>query len=135
MLIGFFIGLSYERKQNIGVAVNLDAQEKCAKQAAQEFNRLGYTIEEDWQLRNHYNKKLNKCFAEIYGTHLQELNQKFYTNRLIIDAFEGKTYADFLCPTSDGGCASTTVYICKVLDKKCVSEEEFEKLIKPLMEN
>ena len=70
--------------------------------------------------QSHYNKKLNKCFILVSDGQFDNL---FY------DVNENKTYGSFISSKGD----HKTVY-CNVLDKSCNSKEEWDKLVKPYME-
>lgn len=99
-------------------------QEKCGKRSEewmksykQKFTREEFTYE------NHFNKKLNKCF--IYKSSLLGSNQVFSLN----DVNENKEY---------GSCVGTIGdednYLCSFNGKDVKGKKEWEKLIKPYME-
>jgi len=79
---------------------------------------------------NHYNKKLNKCFILVTTTSIsKDKNRDFLVMKNLFDINENKEY---------GGFAKFTRSIkpndCRLLDKVCSSEQEWEQLIKPFME-
>lgn len=103
---------------------NLDAQEKCAKQADKTFTSLGYESKGTDSFENHYSQKLNKCFIEIISTNFP------HQNKMLFDAFEGKSYGNYSWNTE-----KDKKYWCTILDKNCNSEVEFDNFVKTYMEN
>lgn len=88
-------------------------QEQCGKKGEdfykKKFNDSGF-------YQNHYNKKLNKCFMVLYNP---------ITNRKIFyDVNKSNLHGLF---TRDG-------VSCYVYEKKCKTEEEWDNLMKPFME-
>ena len=121
-------------------AANLDLQGKCAKQAGEAFKVQGYEKEQYANYTNHYNAKLNKCFIKIESMDTKTAKGTFFTNKVVMDAFEGKGYAEYMW-MSDKVKKYWDVppKLCKVTvpsgeEKVCKSSEEFDELLKPYME-
>jgi hypothetical protein len=118
----------------------LDLQEKCAKQAREEFKLYGWDKREMAGLSNHYNVKLNKCFMEIGDTDAKSVPGTIVTSETVSDAFEGKEYGTYIWSTQKGRKYWEVPPLrCKVTlpsneEKICHSSEEFDALVKPLME-
>ncbi len=75
---------------------------------------------------NHYNKKLDKCFAlVIFGVRSDKYDRKApdYQWKLY-NVFEGTLIGEW----------ASVDKVCYVGEKKCISGEEFEVLVKPYME-
>lgn len=89
-------------------------QEQCGKKGEdfykKKFNDSGF-------YQNHYNKKLNKCFI------LVDDSEKYRKN--LFEVNELKIYGSF---SMEKG------IVCNVLEKKCKSEQEWDLLVKPYME-
>ncbi len=105
---------------------SFDLQERCAKQADQEFSNLGWKKHEGAVLANHYNQKLNKCFMQV------ENSDVMGTWITISDAFEGKVYAVM-------GLHGDEVKKCSVTllsgeEKTCHAPNEFDALVKEYMQ-
>ncbi len=105
---------------------SLDLQERCAKQAHEEFLNLGWKKHEGAVFANHYNQKLNKCFMQV------ENSDVMGTWTTVSDAFEGKVYAVL-------GLHGDQIKKCSVTlpsgeEKICHSSDEFDALVKQYME-
>jgi hypothetical protein len=70
--------------------------------------------------KNHYNTKLDKCFILV--------NYSKKQLKILRNINENKIYGSFRFK-HDG-----TIIICNVLEKTCNSEEEWDSLVKPYME-
>jgi hypothetical protein len=105
-----------------------DLQERCAKSAAEKFDKE-YPKEERKPglafYENHYNVRLNRCFMLVDDTiqfHLDGASKKYRTLQLV-DLHANKVYGSFDSRE------------CEVMEKKCKSELEFRQLIRPYMED
>ena len=115
-------------------------QEKCAKQAREEFARWGYAKEAFADFTNHYNERLNRCFIAFQNTSADK--QGSYINKFLADAYEGKEYAEYSWFNMSGsGMKYWEVVpdICKITmpsgqEITCKSSEEYDELIKYYME-
>jgi hypothetical protein len=127
------------------VAQDYDLQSKCSKDARAFFNanseRDKDTILLDFS--NHYNKKLNKCFIlgeNHFNSHLADAGGTSWTNSMIMfDVYENSKYAEFienhstyLKPTIHVG---QEVISCNVAGAKCKTQDEFNNLVQPYMNN
>lgn len=119
-------------------AVNLDLQAKCATQARSVFREQGWDKEQLASYTNHYHRKLNKCFIEISNTAMH--NNVPSANIALQDAFEGRPYGEYAWVNpQQKKYWEVKPFMCKVTllsgeEKICVSQDEFEKLIRPYME-
>jgi hypothetical protein len=118
----------------------LDFQEKCAKQAREEFKLYGWDKHEMADVSNHYNAKLNKCFMQIQDTDAKTVRGTIVTSKTISDAFEGKVYANYIWSTQKNKKYWEVPPLqCKVTllsgeEKVCHSSDEFDGLAKQFME-
>jgi|SRR5208282_3887370 len=112
-------------------------QEQCGKRSEEYFKKEynnGFSTYENIQItshyQNHYNKKLNKCFilmeTTYYNTYTKK-NDSFIKD--INDINENKKYGSFSRIQID-----YSPITCEVSGKTCKSEEEWDKLVKPYME-
>jgi len=121
-------------------AKSLDLQEKCAKQARDEFKFQGRDKEQLAGYTSHYVAQLNKCFIAIQNTDTKTAPGQIITTKSVFDAFEGKQYADYFWETEKGKKYwEVKPFVCEVSlqsgeEKVCTSEQEFTELIKPYME-
>jgi hypothetical protein len=102
-----------------------ELQERCGKQTSEFFKKeYGNGIASNGIFsgyQNHYNKKLNKCFIIITST---SPSMKL---KNLFDFNENKELGSFV----------VNKYLpmdCRVFEKKCKSEEEWDSLVKPYME-
>jgi hypothetical protein len=99
-----------------------ELKDKCAKQGEAWFKSYQQRYPGDkFTYEDHYNKRLNKCFV------LVKYSEKQLKSLRNIN--ENKIYGSFLSK-EDG-----KIIICNVLDKKCISEEEWNSLVKSYMED
>src|SRR5260370_861449 len=111
-------------------------QEKCAKQAREEFQRLGWGKEAFADFTNHYNERLNKCYMAFQNTSTDKLGS--YINKWLADAYEGKQYAEyswFNLRESGKKYWEVAPDSCKVTmpsgqEITCNSSDEYDELIK-----
>jgi len=119
----------------------LALQEKCAEGAKKYFfghiNSYGgsWGIFRDFggskglgrnHFTSHYNKKLDKCFIRIEFSFIPEDKNEMSINTIdIYNVFEGSYF---------GGFSPKPSLMCEVGNKTCKSQQEFEALIKPFME-
>jgi hypothetical protein len=121
-------------------AKSLALQEKCAKQARDEFKSQGWAKEQLAGYTNHYVAQLNKCFIIIQSTDTKTAPGQIITTMSVFDAFEGKQYADYFWETKKGKKYwEVKPFLCKVTlpsgeEKVCTSEQEFTELIRPYTE-
>jgi hypothetical protein len=125
-------------KFNALAAGSIDLQEKCAKQALEEFKFEGLQEHKEDKLASfsdHYNVKLNRCFVQIYYADARQ-DGSIFMSETLVDAFEGKLYGHYLQRTNK---TKTFPADCKITlvtgtEKSCDSLPEFESLTKQYME-
>ena len=99
-----------------------DLNDKCGKQSEEWSKSYQKKYPSDkFTCKNHFNKRLNKCFVLVEYSESQLKSLK--------NINENKIYGSFLSK-QDGN-----IIICNVLEKKCKSEEEWDALVKPYMED
>ena len=108
--------------------VDYELQERCGNQTREFFKKEygdGVTTVGKGQMlsgyQNHYNKKLNKCFIIITST---SPSMKL---KNLFDFNENKELGTFV----DNKNLSMD---CRVFEKSCKSEQEWDSLVKPYME-
>lgn len=115
-----------------------DLQERCGKRADEFFKREygnGISNNKDGQsisgYTNHYNKKLNKCFFLLTTSDLPYKDKKNSASTFItlFNINEQKEYGNYFKRLKDN-----FGFVCKVSDKVCHTQDEWEALIKPYME-
>ena len=116
-----------------------ELQERCGKRTDELFKReygtSGVINTKDGQAlvgyRNHYNKKLNKCFFLLTYSDLPYKNKKTAASTQIslYDISENREYGSYFIRVVD----KLPIH-CKVLDKLCRSEQEWNSLVNPYME-
>lgn len=84
------------------------------------------------RFEGHYNRKLNKCFllrtvSGVYRNDEQRRNVRLESEQLF-DANENKNYGQF------GNYHDNLPLTCWVQGTRCRSKEEWDRLIKPFME-
>jgi hypothetical protein len=124
------------------IKVDYELQEKCGKQSKEIFKekndghegltRMGKRIYFFYGYSNHYNKKMNKCFLleEIKSYKDRIIDSEVETvNNDLWDINENKNYGSLRMNRK-----TNILLDCSVLDKECKSEEEWNSLVKPYME-
>lgn len=116
-----------------------DLQERCGKRCdevfTKGFGKEGITNSTDKSSQmmsnytNHYNNKMNKCFMIITSTSYLSKTKDVIVMKNIFDVNENKDYGSVVKYEK-----RPTTNICWVLGKKCKSEEEWDLLVKPYME-
>jgi hypothetical protein len=119
-----------------------ELQERCGKLAAEKFKELhgnsGMWSDKDAHYisnqRNHYNKKLNKCFVLLTTQSIPrskvELQKNGTSSEIDLwDINEEKQYGQFFRFST-----MSSPFDCEVSGKRCKSEDEWNSLIKPYME-
>jgi hypothetical protein len=127
-----------ERKQVRAVSDEevYERSEKCAKSAAQWINKPGDTKEgvsgdamgtTVMNYTNHYNSKLNQCLALVTTRYVPKDKGATVRTKALYNIHENKEIAG-ITKINDG------VVECKFNDEWCRSEDEWEALVKPYME-
>jgi hypothetical protein len=125
-----------------------ELSERCGKTAGEEFRRewkQGLVNTKTGQMlasfTNHYNSRLNKCFYLLRITHFTKKKSAgdratMNLSMTLADINEGKEFGNYFgAPTGAMKPVTGHPYDCKVLDKLCSSEAEWEALVKPYMED
>jgi len=118
---------------------SLDLQEKCAKQAREEFKTY-WEQHEGASFTNHYNTKLNKCFILTAYIDPMTASGSIWTHKMLFDAFEGKDYAEYDWKSDKvKKYWEVPPFVCKVMlpsgeETMCHSSDEFDALMKQYME-
>jgi len=120
---------------------SLELQEKCSKQAREEFVEDGWKKEPMASFANHYNEKMNKCFILIQNTTpTKPADGTFFTGKILLDAFEGKAYGQYdwksdkvkkYWEVAPFNCKGT---LLSGEEKFCHSSDEFDKIVKLYMQ-
>ena len=125
-----------ERNSSFNLQAKCAAQADVRKTEAETFARNN-PPRPDINVKSHYNARVNRCFVEIDRlTAIPPASLLFINN--VQDAFENKQYAELDMevlphePTHVVNCEMTKLNGEKVT---CQSKEEFQNLIKELMEN
>jgi|SRR5580704_3788174 hypothetical protein len=128
------------RVQAMPKNATLELQEKCAKQAREEFNVDGWEKEKLAGFSNHYNVALNKCFILIENTDTKTTPGTIWTNKTLTDAFEGKVYGEYMWHSDKVKKYWEVPPVrCKVTtlsgeEQNCASSGEFDALLRQYME-
>ena len=112
-------------------------QERCGKYCDEMFRKVygnGLTSDENSSIisgyQNHYNKKLNKCFILITSKdYPKDKKTDVLLMKNIYDFNENKEYGSFSKFRKD-----VTPSDCNISEKTCNSEQEWDLLVKPYME-
>jgi hypothetical protein len=107
--------------------VVMQLQENCGKES-DKFITKEYGNIEMFTRRNHYNKRLNKCFVLVsfYNNNISNIGGLQET---LYDPFENRKYGNLFIDHADG-----SKITCNLLDTHCKSYDEWNSLIKPYME-
>jgi hypothetical protein len=114
-----------------------ELQERCAKRAAEVFEREYGLVPDDkdgqtlFNYENHYSARLKKCFfLEIAMSYEREEGKPASKIMRLFDLNENKEYGTFV-----SGPTESTPLACMVRGKNCQSESEWRQLVKPFMED
>ena len=114
-----------------------DLQEKCAKDSYAWYKR-------EWEdvpasnisssYTNHYNSKLNRCYvlvaSTVYGKEKKTAVEYSMHSKTLVDVLEHRDIGSF-----DQSASRLNPIQCGVGDARCTSEDEFDALTKPYMED
>jgi len=129
-----------QRRDEINPKALYELQEQCRKHSEEYFKECykepTYRDKAgDYWVASficHYNKKLNKCFMLLTSTCYPNNPSKdklgVFTTKQLLDANEYRDYGNYSKGTK------SLFMECKVDDKQCSSEEEWDALVKPYME-
>ncbi|PKN65805.1 MAG: hypothetical protein CVU54_18580 [Deltaproteobacteria bacterium HGW-Deltaproteobacteria-12] len=106
-------------------------REQCRIQSEERFKETygnEITINEEGSgvnsYQKHYNKKLKKCFV-VFTTNDFTQNKIKRTQKFLFSLDDNKEYGFF---------QSNGTFFCKVMKRKCKSEDEWDLLVKPYLE-
>ncbi len=116
-----------------------DLQERCSMRAEELFakHRIDEVGNDYWRnvtgtYRNHFNKKLNKCFM-IIADNRRDPNNFTYPAKFMQDTHENRVCGLYLGILMPDVKKQRTLY-CDVFGKPCKSEREWDSLVAPYME-
>ncbi len=113
---------------------SLDLQEKCAKQAREQFKNDGWGEQKMAGYSSHYNDKLNKCFVWILATTVDNATGNITTSQILEDAFEGKVFGSYIWVSDkvkkywEVPPQECDMILITGEKKNCVSSDEFDEL-------
>ena len=103
-----------------------ELQDICRKSSQEYFNNQLNLGETNWEYENHYNKKLNKCIMLATGIYKNgDMKKK------VISVNENKEYGFYVSIGNKGNGHESGEF----LGKLCKSQDEWDLLIKPYMED
>ena len=121
-----------------GPKEDYELQERCGKRAEELFKRdygNGVSNTKDGQAitgyRNHYSTKLNKCFVLLTTTDMPYKDKQKALSILMVlyDINENREYGSFFKRDGDN-----LPFDCKVAGRVCRSQQEWEALVSPYMD-
>ena len=129
-----------EKIKNDRTTADYDLGAKCSRDARawfkENWSQDKGTIVLDY--RNHYSNALNKCFI-LVEYHFRSGQGSSWANVMTLwDVYENFKYGNFsenhmlLKPDSK---PEERIASCEVLDKQCKTQEEFNELIRPYLNN
>ncbi len=123
-----------KQKEQDSIRETYELQEHCGKTCEEVFKKEYGEPEQGWlcNYTNHYNRKLNKCFILITATHYPGKKKDslgITTDMSLWDINERKQYGQFFNAVTTKSC-----FQCEVSGKHCNSEQEWDDLVKPYME-
>lgn len=141
----FAVGIAHlpSRCLAASIAEDYDFSERCGKRAQEVFDKdtpTPYENNEKGQListySNHYNKKLNKCFISVIVTFISKDAKKGESHKQVqlYDINDNKEYGVLFTRIDPYFPATYTPVQCTFMEKTCHSEEEWNSLQKPYME-
>lgn len=123
----FLSGCSDSITASTTTSTSIVAQETCGTRAKAFFddNYPGVVRDSNYYT-NHYNKKLDKCY--ILVTTYRGGTAGYVSGESLYNVLENKLVGDLMSLNSE------KPYTCFVGEGRCKNTEEWEKLIKPYME-
>ncbi len=119
-----------------------EVRARCAEQSRKVFDESGYSKSEFAIYEDHYVDRLDKCMMQVLHTDAQTGRDNaiwVYIN--VVDPFQGKQYGTYSWHTETNKKYSVAPpFTCEVTlpageRQACHSIDEFEKLVKPYMED
>jgi hypothetical protein len=128
---------TFAADQNLDRKQIYELQEKCGKRCEDMFKKEYKFVNttKDGQMmnsyQNHYNQKLNKCFILVTTTNYpSDKKTDVLVMKVLFDINENKEYGSV-----DKFRKQPVPSSCNVLNKICTSEQEWDLLVKPYMED
>lgn len=124
-----------EKLKNQDIVQNYDFQSRCAKDAEAWFNR-NWVNKTDRNTNallyiNHYNKKLNVCYARVYYRYVESSDHSTWSNTSIWNVYENSRAADFSenfdSKAYEDIADHTKVFDCNVQGEQCETQDEFDR--------
>jgi type II secretory pathway pseudopilin PulG len=122
-------------------SARLDLQEKCSKQAREDYREDGWNKEPMASFTNHYNEKMNKCFVLIQNTDPAKPDDgTLFVTKTLFDAFEGTSYGEYMWRSDKSkkywevAPLHCMVTLLSGAEKACHSSDEFDAMVKPYMQ-
>jgi hypothetical protein len=119
-----------ESSKRRGAAIEYDLQRKCSADAKTFFDYLETDVERRAhdEFFNHFNVRLNKCFVVV--THGINSVEDVYSKSLY-DAVERREFGHYWWRAQSGRKFWDVPPLeCKMLDRACATEEEFDHWLK-----
>ncbi len=119
---------------------SLELQEKCARQAREQYRLDGWEKEKMAGFSTHYNQDLNRCLMLIENTDAKTSSGTIWTNKTLVDAFEGKVFGTYMWHSDkvkkywEVPPVQCEVTLPSGEKKICNSSDEFDALVKTYME-
>ena len=135
----FVIALPAIQKQRLeaqAASAKWAQDQQCAKSAADFFNGSTWADSNvSAGYDNHFNHKLNKCF--IFAKTTSNLGGNLFLYRVLMDVNGGTSSAlGEYNKQLQGGVPEYMIkpFVCRMLDKYCKTDEEFDAFVKSYME-
>jgi hypothetical protein len=119
--------------------VTYELREKCGRDAMDWFKHfhegdevpagLGIVTTQN-EYNNHYNEKLNRCYALVLNTQLIAKGLCALNTMSLVDVNENSKVGDYF-----KNCKAPTPIRCSVAGEVCTSQEQFEQLVAPYLTN
>jgi hypothetical protein len=122
-------------------AADLDSQAKCSKDARAWFNESWFRDKDTLLLTytNHYNKSSNKCFILVEFHYSLNVGSSWANSMALWDVYENSKYATFgenhMVTWKPKYEATNDVILCELVNEKCKTLQEFNKLVSPYLNN
>ena len=117
---------------------SIEEQEKCAAQAgnaiASIVSRYHYNVDTTVTSANHYNNRLNICFATLKALSRRPRQNAMARNIFLINAYEERLIGHFSDVIGASDKPTCQILSAEGVDTKCNSLGEFEILLRQYME-
>jgi hypothetical protein len=118
LFLFLFLIVGCEKSSSNNREVDYTLQRQCGEDS-EKFYKEKFSFPTPGEHQSHYNKTMNKCFLLVKDSVME--------TKGLWDVNENKQYGVYYHNHN-----GITVN-CNILDKKCKSEEEFDSLVKPYM--